>query len=131
MEIIKISRENWEISYEKWRLLVKFAKQQIRFHTRYGFVNLEVVGGCGYCKEVNFNCFKCKLYAERVCCSADYADKAGINRQEIPYLRYVREMRRSLPKGDAQKLVEIDWVSVLRDSIMMRIVISRDEPPKR
>lgn len=129
MEITKISKENWEISYRKWKLIVEFAKQKIRFHTKYGFERLIVVSECGYCKEVNLNCSKCKLYTEGVCSSAEYAKRGKKNTKDIPYLRYIREMRRSFPKnGNNKKLLEINWADVLRDAMIMLNTIMKDEP---
>ena len=120
----KISNKNWCISYNKWRWIVIFTKRQIKFNTKDGFTNFKVVGECGYCIEVNSNCFECHLYKENVCCSAEYLKKAGKNYKDIPYLRYVFNMREVLRKN----LDKPRWKEILADALTMRDTIKADKP---
>ncbi len=124
--VTEISRKNWRMSYRKWRWIVILARLRVRFHTINGYYFLKVVGKCGYCIELNSNCFSCNLYKQNLCCSIKYLTKD--KREKTALWKYLHVMQKCVNNYS----VKINWKKeVLAHAIEMRDAIKKDKPGRQ
>jgi hypothetical protein len=73
---MKISRENWESSKEKWEKVLKNIRNRNKLRVndrgRYVFYDVAPVELCGYCAEHSNDCRNCPLYPRT--CAAIFDD---------------------------------------------------------
>lgn len=119
--------ENWKAAKKKWHEIVKKTKKHEKFHNEYGFVDLRVVGDCGYCDEFTFknkfgidSCKKCPLYKRHIC--FNFYKKI----RKTSFKSYLYEMEKTLYASQEK----VDWKMAIKHSERIYNSIISDDPSK-